>query len=560
MDTSRTVTDHLLDRLVELGVAHVFGVPGDFTLGLLDHLTADPRLEWVGTASELGAGYAADGYARVRGFGVVCTTFGVGELSAINAVAGSHAERVPVLHLVGAPSTRVQAARRATHHSLGDGDFAHTLRMSREVTVAQAALGPHDAVAEIDRVLAAILATGRPGYLSLPTDVAELPVGSALGPLVITPTRSDELALRAFTTAAEALLARTTARPVVLADIMVSRSGAERALHRLLAAGDLDYASLLWGRRVIDESGAGFRGTYIGAASDPAARAAVETAPCLVTAGVTFTDLISGFFSERLDPATRIDLTAHEAVVGDDVFPGVEMADALDALAGLVAPGPAERTEAPRSSTTTTTPQPDGPLTQAALWDAVAAALQPGDLVVADQGTAFYGLGGHRLPSDVLLIGQPLWASIGYTLPALLGAALGDHRRRPVLLIGDGAAQLTIQELGTIIRHRIPAVIVVVDNDGYTVERAIRGATASYNDIASWRWAEMPHAMGADPTQCTSVRVDTASALRHALVAAAPDRLTFVQAVTPRLDVPPLLEAVARAAAAANAPTPDVAT
>jgi indolepyruvate decarboxylase len=105
-----TVTDFLLDRLGELGAGHMFGVPGDFTLGLLDHVDAHPDMEWVGTASELGAGYAADGYARVRGLGVVCTTFGVGELSAVNALAGSYAERVPVLALVGAPTTAVQQA------------------------------------------------------------------------------------------------------------------------------------------------------------------------------------------------------------------------------------------------------------------------------------------------------------------------------------------------------------------------------------------------------------------------------------------------------------------
>ena len=112
-----TVSDYLLDRLAELGVDRIFGVPGDFTLALLDHVDDDDRIEWVGMANELGAGYAADGYARLRGLGVVCTTFGVGELSAINAVAGAYAEHVPLLHLVGSPSTLVQSAGRATHHS-----------------------------------------------------------------------------------------------------------------------------------------------------------------------------------------------------------------------------------------------------------------------------------------------------------------------------------------------------------------------------------------------------------------------------------------------------------
>src|SRR3954469_21091126 len=182
-----TIADYLLDRLAELRVAHVFGVPGDFTLGFLDHVDAHPAIEWVGCANELGAGYAADGYGRLRGLGVVCTTFGVGELSAINAVAGAYAEHVPLLSLVGAPATVTQAAARPTHHSLGDGDFGHTLRMATEVTVAQAALTAENATAQIDRVLAAIVARGQPGYLSLPIDVGEAPASPPQSPLTLDP-------------------------------------------------------------------------------------------------------------------------------------------------------------------------------------------------------------------------------------------------------------------------------------------------------------------------------------------------------------------------------------
>ena len=115
------VTTYLLDRLAEAGVDRLFGVPGDFTLAMLDDVEGHRVIEWVGCANELGAGYAADGYARMRGLGAVCTTFGVGELSAINAIAGAFAEHVPVVHIVGAPSTATQAAGKATHHTLATG-------------------------------------------------------------------------------------------------------------------------------------------------------------------------------------------------------------------------------------------------------------------------------------------------------------------------------------------------------------------------------------------------------------------------------------------------------
>ncbi|MGV9713823.1 alpha-keto acid decarboxylase family protein [Gordonia sp. NPDC003424] len=546
-----TVADYLLDRLVELDVGTVFGVPGDFTLGFLDHVDAHPDLEWVGTTNELDAGYAADGYARMRGFGVVCTTFGVGELSAINAIAGAYAEHVPVLHLVGSPTERVQVAGRPTHHTLGDGDFDHTIRMAAEVTVAQSMLTAGTATVEIDRVLAMMIARSQPGYLSLPADVAEAPCSPPDGPLAVQTVRTDPMVLRRFAGAARRLLAGRS--PVVLADIFVHRAGAQEDLDRLIKVGGLRYASLLWGRRVVDESGPGYLGVYLGAAGSDDVRAAVEQAPVLVTVGVYFTDLISGQFSQHLDANVRIDIQPHTAVVGGEVFTHIEMRDALAALADLVPNGDLVGPFVP-TRTAPAIVDNDGPLTQEALWGSVAASLTSSDTVLADQGTSYYGMAAHRLPHGAVFIGQPLWASIGYTLPAMLGAALAAPQRRPVLLIGDGAAQMTAAELGTIIRLGIPAVIVVVNNSGYTVERAIHGPDKSYNDIAPWRWTLLPYALGGTGATVRAHRAATGAELAGALAETVthPDALVIIEALTAEQDVPPVLESVAKAAARAN--------
>ena len=152
-----TVGDYLADRLAEVGVDHVFGVPGDYTLALLDHIVEHAGLSWTGCTNELNAGYAADGYARLRGIGALITTFGVGELSAINALAGSFAEHVPVVHIVGSPATGTQAAHRVVHHSLGDGVFSHFIEMHEPITCCRAALTADNAGTEIDRVLATVL-------------------------------------------------------------------------------------------------------------------------------------------------------------------------------------------------------------------------------------------------------------------------------------------------------------------------------------------------------------------------------------------------------------------
>src|ERR1700685_422827 len=162
-DAEYTVGDYLAGRLVEAGVDRVFGVPGDYTLTLLDYLIARPGLDWTGCTNELNGGSAADGYARMRGIGALCTTFGVGELSAINAVAGSYAEHVPVVHIVGSPASGTQAAARIVHHSLGDGVFTHFAEMHEKITCARAALTAATARPEIDRVLSAVRAPRRPG-------------------------------------------------------------------------------------------------------------------------------------------------------------------------------------------------------------------------------------------------------------------------------------------------------------------------------------------------------------------------------------------------------------
>ncbi len=150
------VGNYLLDRLAELGVNHLFGVPGDFNLQFLDDVLAHPDISWVGNANELNAGYAADGYARIRGVGALLTTYGVGELSAINATAGSYAENVPVIHIVGAPSLAAQNAHLRMHHTLGDGDFQHFVRMAAEVSAATAVLQPATAASDIDRPQAGV--------------------------------------------------------------------------------------------------------------------------------------------------------------------------------------------------------------------------------------------------------------------------------------------------------------------------------------------------------------------------------------------------------------------
>jgi indolepyruvate decarboxylase len=430
------------------------------------------------------------------------------------------------------------------HHSLGDGDFEHFFRISREITCAQANLMPATACREIDRVLSEVREQKRPGYLLLSTDVARFPTEPPEAPLPRYAGGTSPRALSMFVEAATELIGDN--RLTVLADLLVHRLQVVKELESLLAADVVPYATLMWGKSLLDESSPNYLGIYAGAASAPKVRTAIEDAPVLVTAGVVFTDMVSGFFSQHIDSARTIDVDQYQSSVAGHVFAPLEMGAALDALTqilvrrGISSP-PVSSPQDQEPDTGAETPARDRPVTQQMVWDRLCRALTPGNVVLADQGTCFYGMADHRLPQGVTFIGQPLWGSIGYTLPAAFGAAVAHPDRRTVLLIGDGAAQLTAQELGSFSREGLSPVIVVVNNDGYTVERAIHGETAPYNDIVAWRWTDLPHTLGvANPLV---FRAQTYGELDDALTAAAEhkDRMVFVEVVLPRLEIPYLL-------------------
>ncbi len=555
-ETSATVIDHILDRLSALGVRHLFGMAGDYNLKVLDHVIAHPRVRWVGTTNELGAAYAADGYGRVNGFGALLTTFGVGELNAINGVAGSYAERVPVLHIAIGPTTTTEREGSAVHHTMGDGDFDRFARAHRQVVCADAVLRPEDALSEVDRVLTACLRERRPGYLRVPRDVALGPA-SPLPPLKPPDLKAaDPDNLEAFRTAARARLAESD-EIAVLADFLVDRFDARTELAALVAAGPLPHATTVAGKTVVNERAPGFLGLYAGAMSKADIRATIDRADPLILAGVLLTDHITGKFTHEFDPGKAIDLGPTTARVNGVDFPGVPLAAALTVLTALIE-------ERPPVRTSTTAPRlPDSPagiltavkdsaaalgrtlcgsatpLTQSYLWKAVGRALRSDHAVYADSGTALFGAAEPRFPDGARFISQPLWSSIGYSIPALLGGQLADPSRRGVLLVGDGAAQLTAPELGVIGHHRLNPIVVLVNSDGYTVERITNGLRAPYNDVVRWHWPEVPAALGVPHPLVLSARrpADLDKALARAVTTT--DRLVLIEAFLRKEDVPP---------------------
>ncbi|ENE9320843.1 alpha-keto acid decarboxylase family protein [Salmonella enterica] len=548
MQNPYTVADYLLDRLAGCGIGHLFGVPGDYNLQFLDHVIDHPTLRWVGCANELNAAYAADGYARMSGAGALLTTFGVGELSAINGIAGSYAEYVPVLHIVGAPCSAAQQRGELMHHTLGDGDFRHFYRMSQAISVASAILDEQNACFEIDRVLGEMLAARRPGYIMLPADVAKktaIPPTQALALPVHEAQSGVETAFRYH--ARQCLM--NSRRIALLADFLAGRFGLRPLLQRWMAETPIAHATLLMGKGLFDEQHPNFVGTYSAGASSKEVRQAIEDADRVICVGTRFVDTLTAGFTQQLPAERTLEIQPYASRIGETWF-NLPMEQAVSTLRELClecafAPPPTRSAGQPVRID-------KGELTQESFWQTLQQYLKPGDIVLVDQGTAAFGAAALSLPDGAEVVVQPLWGSIGYSLPAAFGAQTACPDRRVILIIGDGAAQLTIQEMGSMLRDGQAPVILLLNNDGYTVERAIHGAAQRYNDIASWNWTQIPPALNA-AQQAECWRVTQAIQLAEVLERLArPQRLSFIEVMLPKADLPELLRTVTRALEARN--------
>ncbi|EDT2948190.1 alpha-keto acid decarboxylase family protein [Salmonella enterica] len=548
MQNPYTVADYLLDRLAGCGIGHLFGVPGDYNLQFLDHVIDHPTLRWVGCANELNAAYAADGYARMSGTGALLTTFGVGELSAINGIAGSYAEYVPVLHIVGAPCSAAQQRGELMHHTLGDGDFRHFYRMSQAISVASSILDEQNACFEIDRVLGEMLAARRPGYIMLPADVAKktaIPPTEALALPVHEAQSGVETAFRYH--ARQCLM--NSRRIALLADFLAGRFGLRPLLQRWMAETPIAHATLLMGKGLFDEQHPNFVGTYSAGASSKEVRQAIEDADRVICVGTRFVDTLTAGFTQQLPAERTLEIQPYASRIGETWF-NLPMAQAVSTLRELCLE--CAFTPPPTRSAGQPVRIDKGELTQESFWQTLQQYLKPGDIILVDQGTAAFGAAALSLPDGAEVVVQPLWGSIGYSLPAAFGAQTACPDRRVILIIGDGAAQLTIQEMGSMLRDGQAPVILLLNNDGYTVERAIHGAAQRYNDIASWNWTQIPPALNA-AQQAECWRVTQAIQLAEVLERLArPQRLSFIEVMLPKADLPELLRTVTRALEARN--------
>ena len=530
-----TVGEFLLRRIREAGVRHAFGVPGDYNLELLQQLEDAGTLEWVGTCNELNGAYAADGYGRLNGMAALIVTNAVGALSAINGVAGSYAEHVPVICVCGSIPLRSMERGLGMHHTMADGTWDRFLGAFAQVTVAQARLTPANAATEIDRLILAAWREKLPVYMEVPSDIAYLEIEVPAAPLALVEAPSDPERLQSCATAIASRLAAANS-PAILVDLDANRYGVEGEIVRLADKAQVPVAVASTAKAVIDETFPYYIGLYDGKASQPPhVRGAIENSDCLLSIGYRAVDLTTGDFTACL-PANTIHLRGHSVDVGDDNYQAVTLKQVLAAAADAV-PQVSSRPAGQAAAAASAGTQADGSakLTQAAYWQAIQGYVRSGDVLVVEDGTSYASFG-LKLPPGCSVVAQVIWGSIGYSVGSLLGTLTAAPDRRHLLFVGDGSFQLTAQEVSTMLRHDLKPVIFLINNGGYTIERGYMGKTSDSNDIARWSYADLPKAFRPDTTAQSFV-VKTTADLERAL-SAPNDRLVFIESIMDPHDAP----------------------
>ncbi|KAF2859294.1 pyruvate decarboxylase [Piedraia hortae CBS 480.64] len=552
------VAEYLFTRLKQLGCESLHGLPGDFNLEACDYIQPS-GLRWVGSCNELNAAYAADAYARVKGLGAILTTFGVGELSALNGIAGSYAELAPVVHIVGTPNRASQANGMMLHHTLGNGDFKVFAKFSENITVAQTNLNdPRTAATEIDRVLRACWVESKPVYVQLPTDmVTQLVDGSLLEkPIDLSPDSSDEDAEQmALSIVLEKLYAAK--RPTLLVDGAAPRRGLMPAANQLIHKLKIPVFVAPMGKGAVDESLPNFVGLYAGNGSHPDVKRMIEESDLVLTLGSIKSDLNTHGFTYRLSQLSMIGLNYKDCEIGYARFARVSFKSLVPRLSECVDPSKLQpgATDIPKIPTLgqemTNGEYGDDVITHHWLWPRLSSFLREGDLLITETGTSFMGYWETRLPRNVQVINQILWSSIGYGVGAAQGASLAakdiGKGQRAICFEGDGSFQLTAQELSTIIRLNLDVTMFLIENDGYTIERYIHGETASYNDVSRWQYHKVPEALTSADAKVKpkSWKIQSRAELDRLLSDesfANGKGLQFVEIHMPKLDAPAVLK------------------
>lgn len=490
MKNKDSIGTYLIRRLTEYGVQHVFGVPGDFVLGF-NKLLEESSVKFINTCDEQGAGFAADAYARLRGLGVVCVTYSVGGLKIANTTAQAFAEKSPVVVISGAPGIYERIKNPLLHHKVRNFDTQY--KIFQELTVASTVLeNPDTAFAEIDRVLAAAYRYKRPVYIELPRDIIHLsgnPDYQRLDPSES--SDRDTLAEALNETVSAINLAR---QPVILADVEIHRFGLQDLLVQLVEKTNIAIAETILGKSVISEFHPNYIGLYEGAMGNEFARQYVESSDCVIMLGMFLTDLNLGIFTANLDPKRCICVTSEKTSIHLHHYEDIRLQDFVRGLLDANIQRRELNLPVPPQPPTTFSPLPNRKITIARLFERLNSFVSNDTIVLADVGDALFAGSELVVHSKSRFLSPAYYASVGFAVPAAIGAQMAQPDVRPLILVGDGAFQMTGMELSTIARYGLNPIVIVLNNGGYATERPM--LDGRFNDILLWQYSRLPEVLG----------------------------------------------------------------
>jgi TPP-dependent 2-oxoacid decarboxylase len=511
---SVTVGSYLIGRLAELGVRHVFGIPGDYVLSFYAALERS-QLAIVNCADEQGAGFAADAYARVNGIGAVCVTYGVGGLKVVNSTAQALAEKSPVIVISGGPGIAERRRDPLLHHKIRS--FESQLDIFREVTCSAAIISdPESAQRDIDAALAACLRRSQPVYLELPRDLVSAPL--EVKPRTEERLEPDEAALEEAIAEAT-LLVRAAERPVIIAGEELARFRIVDQMPALLERSGIPVATTTLSKSVVDETHPLFVGVYEGAIGHETTRRYVEESDCLIILGANLSDATLGINTARLDPAVTIASSSSQTWVHRHTYPDVTL---VDFVAGLARSLPSRARPVIAKPPRPGAWQPDrgAQVSVGRLFECLNAFITPETTVVADVGDALFA--GMDLVVEAWdFIAPAYYLSLGFAVPGAVGVQLANPETRPLVLVGDGAFQMTGMELTTAVRYGLDPIVILLDNSGYGTERPM--LDGRFNDLVPWRYAHVPEVLGGG----RGYEIHTEGELDDALRSARDDRSGF---------------------------------
>lgn len=537
MSQQPTIGQYLIRRLQDYKVRHVFGVPGDYVLGFYEQLQNSP-IEVIGTTGENCAGFAADAYARVNGMGALCVTYCVGGLNVVNPIAGAYAEKSPVVMITGSPGLRERHKDPMLHHKVRT--FTTQFEIFQHITCASTVLDDdRTALHEIDRVLDACWRQKLPVYIEIPRDMVDVRP-KHLHHAILAEPKTDPAILKEAIAEAVTMINQSK-NPVILADVEIHRFGLQKELVKLAEKTQIRVAATILGKSVISEKHPLYIGIYEGAMGRKEIRDVIEKSDCVIMLGTFLTDINLGIFTAKLERSRSIEVTSDKIQIRHHHFDAVELADFVHALLKSdlkTRPTPPVIKPSNGHSKANGKEGADAPMTVIKLFERMNEFLTDDMVVVCDVGDCMFGATDLVIHKRTEFLAPAYYTSMGFGVPASLGAQIANPNCRPLVFVGDGAFQMTGQELSTAVRLGLNPIVIVLNNHGYTTERFI--LDGPFNDITEWNYEKITQMLG----KGQGYVVKTAGDLEEALSAALKntESFTLLNVHLDKMDHSPALE------------------